>query len=357
MALVLLISLMSILLTSTCGLNLSSPSSEYQAALGHNISLGCYFTLASVDVGDLEIEWTVNRSDGQEEDEHLICYIEDVILHFLGFEGRVHFSSPDPQDGDASLTIKSVKITDSGTYQCTVKKLREVQSKQIKLTVMEEVSVPVYGSDSGTESDVDIELRNRSSLSTETSASTQEDLSSQNNAKTTTGTITGTISVITTGTITGTTSVITTGNITETTSVITTGTITETTSVITTGNITETYHRTPQATTVVVMTSVFNQVGMVHDTAETPTVDFSLTTESQNTSSQDGGVSVRVAVPITFIVIISAGIIFCCWKQKRQQKSDEENVAADEERLVHTQSEITMVMKEFDVVVITVPVL
>ncbi len=357
MALVLLISLMSILLTSTCGLNLTSPSSEYQAALGHDISLGCYFTLAPVDVGDLEIEWTVNRTDGQEEDEHLICYIENVILHFLGFEGRVHFSSPDPQDGDASLTIKRVKITDSGTYQCTVKKLREVQSRQIKLTVMEEVSVPVYGSDSDTESDVDIELRNRSSLvptftanyslltSTETSASTQEDLSSQNNAKTTTGTITGTTSVITTGTITG------------TTSVITTGTITETTSVITTGNITGTYHRTPQATTVVVMTSVFNQVGMVHDTAEIPPVDFGLTTESQNTSSQDGGVSVRVAVPITFIVIISAGIIFCCWKQKRQQKSDEENVSADEERLVHTQSEITMVMKEFDVVVITVPVL
>lgn len=123
MALVLLIGLMSILLTSTCGLNLTNPSSEYQTVLGHDISLGCHFTLASVDVGDLEIEWTVNHSDGQEEEEHLICYIDDFIHHFTGLEGRVHFSSPDPQDGDASLTIKLVNITDKGIYQCTVKKL------------------------------------------------------------------------------------------------------------------------------------------------------------------------------------------------------------------------------------------
>uniref|UniRef100_A0A4W6G3N6 Ig-like domain-containing protein n=1 Tax=Lates calcarifer TaxID=8187 RepID=A0A4W6G3N6_LATCA len=201
---------MSILLTSTCGLNLPAPST-----LGHDISLGYHFTLASVDVGDLEIEWTVNRSDGQEEEEHLICYIEGVINHFTGFEGRVHFSSPDPQDGDASLTINSVKIKDKGTYQCTVKKFGEVQSRQIKLMVMEEVSVP--------ESDVD-----------------------------------------------------------------------------------------------------------------TP---------------------VTVAAPITFSIIILAGIIFHCCKQKRQQKSDEENVSTDEESLVHTQSEMTVVMKEFDVLVITVPVL
>nr|XP_046228110.1 coxsackievirus and adenovirus receptor homolog [Scatophagus argus] len=330
MALVLLIGLVSVLFTSTCGLNLTSPSSEYQAALGHDISLRCHFTLASVDVGDLEIEWTVNRSDGQEEEEHLICYTENVLHHFTGFEGRVHFSSPDPQDGDASLTIKRVKITDKGTYQCTVKKFREVQSSQIKLMVMEEVPVPVYGSDGGTESDVDLKLRNKSSLittfpanysllpSTETSASSHDDLSSQDNAKTTTGTTT----VITTGTITG------------------------------------TYPHTLQATTVVVMMSVFNQVfGMVHDTAETHTVHLNLTTESQNTSSLDGAVSIAVAVPITFIIIISAGIIFRCWKQKKQQKSDEENVSADEERFVPAQPEMITVMKEFDVAVITVPVL
>lgn len=301
MALVLLIGLMSIFLTSTCGLNLTSPSSEYQAALGDNISLGCHFTLASVDADDLEIEWTVNRSDGQEEEEHLICYMSDGytrIHHFLGFEGRVHFSSPDPQDGDASLTIKGVKITDEGTYQCTVKKLQEVQSRQIKLTVMEEVSVPVYDSDGGTESNVDLKL--------------------MNNTKTTTGTTT----VITAVTVTG------------------------------------TYNQTPQATTVVVVTSVFNQVfEKVHDTAETPAVDLSFTMESQKNSSEDGGVSVKVAAPITFIIIISASTIFCWWKQKRQQKSDEENVSADEERLVPTQPEMTTVMMEFDVVVITVPVL
>ncbi|KAM7406711.1 hypothetical protein PAMA_002764 [Pampus argenteus] len=205
-----------------------------QVALGQDISLGCYFTLDPVDVGSLKIEWTVNRSDSLVEQEHLICYIEYVSHHFLGFEGRVYFSYPDPQDGDVSLTIKRVKIIDNGTYHCTVKKGWEIQSRQIKLMVMEEESVPVHGSNRGTESEVDLKLRNRSSLvttfpanyslltSTETSASTQDDWSSQCNAKNTTGTTKGTSSVITTGTITGT----------------------------------------------------YRDFGMVHDIAETPTVDL-----------------------------------------------------------------------------------
>ncbi|KAM7406708.1 hypothetical protein PAMA_002761 [Pampus argenteus] len=232
---------MSVLLTSTRGLNLTIPSSEYQVALGQDISLGCHFILDPVDVGSLAIEWTVNRSDSLVEPEHL--------------EGRGYFSHPDPQDGDASLTIQDVKIIDNGTYHCKVKKGLEIQCRQIKLMVMEEVSVPVHGSNRGTESDVDSKLRNRSSLvttfpanyglltSTETSASTQDDLSSQGNAKNTTGSTKGTTTVITTGTITGT----------------------------------------------------YRDFGMVHDIAETPAVDLSLTTESQNTSSssstsQDRGI-------------------------------------------------------------------
>lgn len=144
--------------------------------------------------------------------------------------------------------------------------------------VMEEVSVPVHGSNGGTESNVD-----------------------------STGTTTRTTSVITTETITGTTSVIITETIIGTTPEIITGTITGTS----------------------------RDFGMVHDIAEIPMVDLSLTTESQNTSSQDRGVSVGVAATITFIVIILAGTIFCCWKQKRQQKS-EENMSADEAKCVHT---------------------
>lgn len=100
MALVLLISLMSVLLTSTRGLNLTTPSSEYQVALGQDISLGCHFTLDPVDFGSLEIEWTV-------EENHLICYIENVVHHFRGVGGRSYFSDPNPQDGDASLTIST----------------------------------------------------------------------------------------------------------------------------------------------------------------------------------------------------------------------------------------------------------
>lgn len=51
-------------------------------------------------------------------------------------KGRVHFNSPDPKNGDASINILTVKSTDTGTYQCKVKKAPGVRNKKMQLHVM-----------------------------------------------------------------------------------------------------------------------------------------------------------------------------------------------------------------------------
>lgn len=53
-------------------------------------------------------------------------------------KGRVHFNSPDPKNGDASMNIMGLKATDTGTYQCKVKKVPGISSRKFLLTVMGE---------------------------------------------------------------------------------------------------------------------------------------------------------------------------------------------------------------------------
>ena len=52
--------------------------------------------------------------------------------------GRVHFNSPDPKKGDASINLTGLKPTDSGTYQCKVKKAPGIRSRKMQLIVMGE---------------------------------------------------------------------------------------------------------------------------------------------------------------------------------------------------------------------------
>uniref|UniRef100_A0A3B4TQ83 Ig-like domain-containing protein n=1 Tax=Seriola dumerili TaxID=41447 RepID=A0A3B4TQ83_SERDU len=100
----------------------------------------CEFFLDSENLGHMDIEWN--------------------ILH------RVYFTSPEHQNGIASLTITDLKLTDSGTYQCKVKKLREIVIKNFILSVMERPSMPVCYMDGEAVAGEDLRLRCRSSQGT-----------------------------------------------------------------------------------------------------------------------------------------------------------------------------------------------
>lgn len=106
------------------------------------MTLNCEFSLASENLQYTEIEWTIPN---REDDKTIIWFTGGMLYNDLydPLKGRVHSSSLHPQNGDASLSIKDLRLTDTGTYQCKVKKLPEFNIKNIFLTVMERPSKPV----------------------------------------------------------------------------------------------------------------------------------------------------------------------------------------------------------------------
>lgn len=57
-------------------------------------------------------------------------------------QGRVHFNLADPKNGDASISLTSLRSSDSGTFQCKVKKAPGIRSKKMLLIVMVKPSRP-----------------------------------------------------------------------------------------------------------------------------------------------------------------------------------------------------------------------
>lgn len=73
----------------------------------------------------------------------MILYSGDRVYedYYTPMKGRVHFSSSDPKTGDASINLTGLKSSDSGTYQCKVKKAPGIGSKKMQLIVMGELII------------------------------------------------------------------------------------------------------------------------------------------------------------------------------------------------------------------------
>lgn len=68
----------------------------------------------------------------------IILYSGDRIYnhYYPALTGRLQFTSSDPKSGDGSVDILNLKSTDTGTYQCKVKKAPGVESQKIQLNVL-----------------------------------------------------------------------------------------------------------------------------------------------------------------------------------------------------------------------------
>uniref|UniRef100_A0A672YYZ1 CXADR Ig-like cell adhesion molecule n=1 Tax=Sphaeramia orbicularis TaxID=375764 RepID=A0A672YYZ1_9TELE len=86
--------------------------------------------------------------------------------YYPPMRGRVHFNSPDPKNGDASITLTGLKSSDSGTYQCKVKKAPGIRSRKMLLIVMVKPSKPRCFAEGPTQEGKDIVLRCLSSEGT-----------------------------------------------------------------------------------------------------------------------------------------------------------------------------------------------
>ncbi|XP_053501564.1 coxsackievirus and adenovirus receptor homolog [Ictalurus furcatus] len=130
---------------SVCGLQItSSGPASVEKASGETVTLECKFTLAAEDNGPLDIEWSIQPSDNQKEEKVLILYSGDRVYenYYPPLQGRVHFVSSDPKNGDASITVMALISSDTGTYQCKVKKAPGIGSQKVLLTVMVRPSKP-----------------------------------------------------------------------------------------------------------------------------------------------------------------------------------------------------------------------
>uniref|UniRef100_UPI00398F22EA coxsackievirus and adenovirus receptor homolog isoform X2 n=1 Tax=Pristiophorus japonicus TaxID=55135 RepID=UPI00398F22EA len=126
------------------GLNILPGPASVERADGDSVMLQCQFTVDSKDIGPLDIEWSRTPADPSASQIIIIDYSGDRIYdtHLEDMKGRVHFSSPDPKSGDASINITRLKITDSGMYHCKVKKSPGSKTRATKLDVLVRPSVP-----------------------------------------------------------------------------------------------------------------------------------------------------------------------------------------------------------------------
>ncbi|XP_062478100.1 coxsackievirus and adenovirus receptor isoform X1 [Pezoporus occidentalis] len=116
----------------------SVDQSMFEKAQGEKVTLPCTFVLSEEDEGPLDIEWVLIPADNQKKEQIIIMYAVDRIYnnYYAAMTGRMQFTNPDPKSGDGSLDILNLKSTDTGTYQCKVKKAPGVQSQKIQLSVL-----------------------------------------------------------------------------------------------------------------------------------------------------------------------------------------------------------------------------
>lgn len=69
----------------------------------------------------------------------ILSYTGGQLLHYAeaGLAKRLKFTG-DPKRGDATISIANVLVSDTGTYQCKVKKAPGVDMRKVTLVVMGE---------------------------------------------------------------------------------------------------------------------------------------------------------------------------------------------------------------------------
>uniref|UniRef100_A0A8C5MXR3 CXADR Ig-like cell adhesion molecule n=1 Tax=Leptobrachium leishanense TaxID=445787 RepID=A0A8C5MXR3_9ANUR len=130
-----------LLCTVCCGCVMSlelvpSDQKKVEKPEGDRVTLECKYTVGPQDTGALDIDWTLVAADTQLEDQQIIMFSGGMpYIVNDGLRDRVHFTSSDPSDGDASIEIINLKSADTATYQCKVKKPPGTQNRKISLAV------------------------------------------------------------------------------------------------------------------------------------------------------------------------------------------------------------------------------
>ncbi|PWA18355.1 hypothetical protein CCH79_00009803 [Gambusia affinis] len=114
----------------------SSGSQTIQQAEGDSVNLGCTYTPAAEDIGELDVEWSNVSPDMTQKDKLLLSYAAGATHNYYPeLTDRMKFLT-EPNQGDASVTFSGLKASDTGTYQCKVKKAPGVDMRKVTLVVL-----------------------------------------------------------------------------------------------------------------------------------------------------------------------------------------------------------------------------
>ncbi|XP_077378976.1 V-set and immunoglobulin domain-containing protein 8b [Festucalex cinctus] len=113
-----------------------------QKSRGEKVLLGCTYTPGLQDTGELDIEWSNVSPDMTQKDKLLVAYTEGRIINYdPSVTGRLRFTG-DFKQGDASISLSDLRLSDTATYQCKVKKAPGVDTRKVTVVVMVPPSVP-----------------------------------------------------------------------------------------------------------------------------------------------------------------------------------------------------------------------
>ncbi|XP_043934257.1 coxsackievirus and adenovirus receptor homolog [Protopterus annectens] len=115
-----------------------------QVATGDSVQLNCTYTLASTDAGSLDIEWSIIRPDSRDKDIVVLAFMENQVYQYLppSLAGRFKFVVLEPSGGDASVVLSNIQESDTGIYQCKVKKTPGIDSRKITLAIFARPTKP-----------------------------------------------------------------------------------------------------------------------------------------------------------------------------------------------------------------------
>ncbi|XP_060787728.1 V-set and immunoglobulin domain-containing protein 8b isoform X2 [Neoarius graeffei] len=152
------VSLVVLYATSVClnhvvGIQVTSTGPQtIKKPQGSDIILGCTYSESPSDTGQLDVEWSIVSPDMTQKDKLILSYSagKEYKLGDPGLMTRLKFVG-NPSQGDATITISSLRVSDTATYQCKVKKPPGIDSRKITLVILVKPSVPKCWSQSGEE--------------------------------------------------------------------------------------------------------------------------------------------------------------------------------------------------------------
>ncbi|XP_029141411.1 V-set and immunoglobulin domain-containing protein 8, partial [Protobothrops mucrosquamatus] len=113
---------------------------------GESVKLGCPFSSDPEDNtpdNDWDIQWRQVKPGPHPQYNPLLGYHNQRIFYpgSSDFQKRVGFISSDPSLYDASMQLRDLQVSDSATYECTVKKTTEA-TRKVTINVQEKPAIP-----------------------------------------------------------------------------------------------------------------------------------------------------------------------------------------------------------------------